>query len=252
MKSPFYNPSTALNAVAVAVGPADPPAFKRRSNARPEELDVMGLCSARNFNAATSCAPCDANHGCQGKTCDHRLTLVASKENMKQTNTRTNERTNERTNKQIKKHMFIKHGFSKTNMFLPWHVPIHYATKMGKHQKKWTYRKTLHIWIGQTPESEATTDWRSDRPCRPRYQHFPRPLGKKQENIKRWSEKNRTCTSLVSFRFHTESANFQELVKTWKFLAWVETSGACQAAHSRQPYSIAILPTRGNTCIHNF
>ena len=104
MKSPFYNPSTALNAVAVAVGPADPPAFKRRSNARPEELDVMGLCSARNFNAATSCAPCDANHGCQGKTCDHRLTLVASKENMKQTNTRTNEQTNEQTNKETHVH----------------------------------------------------------------------------------------------------------------------------------------------------
>ena len=128
MKSPFYNPSTALNAVAVAVGPADPPAFKRRSSARPEELDVMGLCSARNFNAATSCAPCDANHGCQGKNV---ITVCCVKGKYE-----TNKHTNKRTNKQIKKHMFIKHGFSKTNMFLPWHVPVHYATKMGKTSNK--------------------------------------------------------------------------------------------------------------------
>ena len=171
----------------------------------------------------------------------------------------TNKHTNKRTNKQIKKHMFIKHGFSKTNMFLPWHVPVHCATKMGKTLKNWSIQKNVaHLnWTNHTYENLSWVHaiisfW----PATTKHQNLKQqliddqtvlvdrdistsqdPWAKKQENIKRWSGKNKTCTSFVSFRFpkrscHTESANFQELVRTWKFLACVETSGACQAAHS--------------------
>jgi hypothetical protein len=139
MKSPFYNPSTALNAVAVAVGPADPPAFKRRSSARPEELDVMGLCSARNFNAATSCAPCDANHGCQGKN----VITVCCVKGKYETNKHTNKRTNEQTNKETHVHQ--------TWFFKNKHVSAMARSgslchQNGKNIKQIeAYRKTLHI-----------------------------------------------------------------------------------------------------------
>lgn len=146
MKSPFYNPSTALNAVAVAVGPAGLQASQQRT---PRGVGRHGtlLCQKLQRRHVLRAMWREPTMVAMVK---HVITGCCVKGKYE-----TNKHTNKRTNKQIKKHMFIKHGFSKTYMFLPWHVPVHYATKMGKTLKNWSIQKNVaHVnWTNQTYEN---------------------------------------------------------------------------------------------------
>lgn len=94
------------------------------------------------------------------KTCDHRLTLVASKENMKQTNTRTNEQTNEQTNKETHVHQtwFFKNkhvsAMARSNSL---------CHQNGKTSKKMNIQKTV-AHLNWTNTRIWSNNWLTIRP----------------------------------------------------------------------------------------
>ena len=89
---------------------------------------------------------------------------------MKPKHIKKNKKTNKTKPNQTDKFMFIKLGFSRTNMFLPWHVPVRYSTKMASNLNSWnththTRKITLNNWIARAKNTKAIVGFMFERFC---------------------------------------------------------------------------------------